>query len=187
MTFQVHTAESAPEAAAPTLEAIQARYGFIPNLAGVFAESPGAFQGLLGLIQAYDDEALELSPVERQVVQLAASAENRCDYCAAAHGMLTTTLGLDRADVRKLQRQEPLADERLEALRTFTTEVVRQRGWVNAAAVERFLAAGFDNGQVLEVLLGVALKTLTNYANHVAQPEVNEQFRDFLPDWEDAA
>jgi uncharacterized peroxidase-related enzyme len=187
MTFQVHTTKSAPQASRETLNAIQERYGFIPNLAGVFAESPGAFKGLLGAIQSFDDEALTLTPLERQVVLLAVAVENRCDYCTAAHGLLAHNLGLERDQIHRMHSQQTLADVGLEAVREFTTRIVRNRGWVEQEHVNDFLEAGFTNAQVLEILLGVSLKTLTNYANHITKPAVNAQFRDFLPNWEDAA
>lgn len=187
MTFQVHTPETAPEGARETLQAIEQRYGFIPNLAGVFAASPGAFKGLLSALQANDDDALTLLPLDRQVVQIAVSVENRCDYCTAAHSMLASSLGLSKEQVVRLQRQQELDDPRLEALRSFATATVRQRGLIDDATLERFLSAGFTEDQVLEVILGVALKTLTNYANHVARPDVNSQFSEFLPTWESAA
>lgn len=187
MTFPIHTINSSPDGSRQTLQAIKDRYGFVPNLAGVFAESPGAFRGLLAIIQACDDDSLTLAPLERQVVQLAAAVENGCDYCMAAHGTLIHTLGLERDAVERLQLQQALDDERLEALRVFATSVVRERGHVADADLDAFIDAGFDRGQVLEVLLLVALKTLTNYANHVARPDVNPQFGDFLPKRRSAA
>lgn len=187
MTFQVHTPETAPEDARETLKAIEQRYGFIPNLAGVFAASPGAFKGLLSALQANDDDALTLLPLERQVVQIAVSVENRCDYCTAAHSMLASSLGMTRNQIISLQQQDELDDSRLEALRRFSTDLIRQRGWVDDEVLQKFFAAGFTHDQVLEVLLGVALKTLTNYANHVAKPEVNAQFSEYLPEWDNAA
>lgn len=187
MTFRVHTVESAPAGSQAALEAIQSRYGFLPNLAATVAESPGALKGLLAGIEAYDDAALTLTPVERQVVLIATSVENRCDFCVAAHSMLAASLGLDRGQIGRLQQRQGLDDPRLEALRRFAAAIVERRGWVDEAAVERFLAAGFERGQVFEVVLGVALKTLTNYLNHVAGTEVNPQFADFLPSWASAA
>ena len=181
MSFTVHTVESAPAASRPALEAIQSRYGFLPNLAATVADSPGALNGLLASIQAYDDPALTLTPLERQVVLIATSVENRCDFCIAAHSMLANSLGLERAQIDRLQERQTLADARLEALRVFTGEIVAQRGWIEPAAAERFLAAGFERGQVFEVVLGVALKTFTNYINHIAGTEVNAQFADFAP------
>lgn len=187
MSFTVHTAESAPAGSRAALEAIQSRYGFLPNLAATVAESPGALKGLFASIEAYDDPALTLTPLERQIVLIATSVENRCDFCVAAHSMLASSLGLERAQIERLQSGQSLADDRLEALRVFTTEVVRQRGWIDSAAIESFFAAGFDRGQVFEVALGVALKTLTNYINHIAGTEVNPQFADFAPNRATAA
>lgn len=187
MNFPVHTIDTAPADSRPALEAIKQRYGFIPNLAGVFAESPGAFNGLLGALKAYDDESLTLTPVERQVVLLAVSVENRCDYCTAAHSMLANSLGLPRSDVDALQQGRALSDPKLEALRVFTRGLVASRGLVDDAALEQFVEAGYTRAQVLEVILGISVKTLTNYANHVANPPVNAQFKAFLPDWAAAA
>lgn len=187
MSFEVHTPESAPDSSKETLQSIKDRYGFVPNLAGVFAESPGAFKGLLGLLQANDDESLTLVPLERQIVQLAVATENRCDYCVAAHSMLAHNMGLDRAQIERIQNQDSLSDDRFEVLRVFATDVVESRGSVDQENLEAFLAAGFTNGQVLEILLAVALKTLTNYANHIARPAVNAEFEEFLPRWADAA
>jgi len=187
MNFQVHTIDTAPEASRPVLENIKARYGFIPNLAAVFAESPGAFNALLGALKAYDDESLTLTPVERQVVLLAVSVQNRCEYCTAAHSMLIHSLGMDRDDIDALQQGRALGDPKLEALRTFTEQVAAARGLVEDSSVGRFLETGYTRGQVFEVLLGVSLKTLTNYANHIARPPVNAQFESFLPAWVEAA
>ena len=187
MTFQVHTIDTAPAASQQALAAVKTRYGFIPNLAAVFAESPGTFSALLSALAAYDDESLTLTPVERQVVLLAASVENRCEYCTAAHSMLAHSLGLDRHDIDALHEGRPIGDSRLEALRQFTQCLVANRGLIAQSALAEFLAAGFTRAQVLEVILGVSVKTLTNYANHVATPPVNEQFRAFLPKWAAAA
>jgi len=187
VNFQVHTIDTAPEASRPALEAIKGRYGFVPNLAAVFAESPGAFNGLLAALKAFDDEALTLTPLERQVVLLSAAVENRCDYCAAAHGMLANARGLDREDVDALQQGKAISDPKLDALRAFTRDVVAHRGVLDDATVRRFIDAGFTRGQILEVVLGVSIKTLTNYANHIASPPVNEQFKSYLPSWAAAA
>jgi len=187
MDFQLHTVDTAPPGSRPVLQAVKERYGFIPNLAAVFAESPGTFNALLGVLKAYDDEALTLSLLERQVVLLSVSVENRCDYCTAAHSLLAHSLGLSRENVDALQTGEPLDDTRLEALRRFATRVVADRGVIKESSLQAFIDAGFTKGQVLEVVLGVSLKTLTNYANHIANPPVNDQFKAFLPSWAAAA
>ncbi|MEW5963235.1 MAG: peroxidase-related enzyme [Pseudomonadota bacterium] len=186
-SFPVHTANSAPESSRDALAMIADKYGFVPNLAGVLAASPGSMKAFLGLMGAFDSSGMTLTALERQIVLLTASATNRCEYCAAAHGMLANMLGLDRGAVDAIQQGRPISDARLEALRGLTQALVEKRGRVAGAELDRFRAAGFTSSQVLEVVVGVALKTLTNYANHLAQPPINEQFAAFRPGWRMAA
>ena len=183
----MHTIETAPQGSRSALEAIRQRYGFIPNLAAVFAESAGTFSALLGVLKAYDDASLTLTPLERQIVLLTVSAENRCEYCTAAHSMLAHSLGLSRPEIEALQQARPLKDSQHELLRAFTRELVLKRGFADEMSLTRFLAGGFTRAQVLEVILGISLKTLTNYANHVAKPPVNDAFAEFRPQWASAA
>ncbi len=181
MRFPIHDLNTAPEQSKPVLEAIVKNYGFLPNLAGGFATAPPVLSALLGLIGAFDNDTMTLSPLERQVVLLAASAENDCEYCMAAHGMLAHNAGLSTVDVRATQQRLQISDDRLEALRRFAACVVETRGWVPDVEVDSFMRVGFTQAQVLEVVLGVALKTLTNYANHLVKPAVNPQFAKFSP------
>jgi AhpD family alkylhydroperoxidase len=126
-----------------------------------------------------------LSPLERQIVLLAVSVANSCAYCAAAHGMLAVKLGVARSEVNKLHQGQLLSDARLEQLRRFVETVANQRGRLADSDSEDFIKAGFSQAQILEVVLGVAIKTLTNYAHHIAKPPLNGQFADFRPAWAD--
>lgn len=187
MDFPTHTLETAPAGSREALAKIAQRYGFVPNLAGAFATSPGALAGLDAALETFDAPAMTLGAVERQVVLLAVSVQNRCEYCTAAHSMVATMSGLDRAEVDRLQQGLPLGDSRLEALRRFAEVVTETRGWPTEEDLQAFADAGFDEAAVLEVVFGVAVKTLTNYVNHIAKPAVNEQFAAFLPAWAQAA
>lgn len=187
MQFPIHTLDTAPAGAKDTLAKFVQNFGFLPNIAGAFAESPASLNGLLGLMGAFSTAGMTLSPVERQIVLLAASALNKCEYCTAAHSTIASSRGVGRAEIENLQGGRPLADSKLESLRCFTEIIVEQRGWASDTDLENFFAAGFSKAQVFEVILGVALKTLTNYANHIARPPVNQQFAEFLPEWAGAA
>lgn len=184
MKFQVHTPESAPEKSQPVLANIQKAYGFIPNLAAVLAESPGTFGYLSAAMGALESEDMLLNGIERQVVLVAVSVANECAYCTAAHSMLAANAGLSRDDIDAIQDSQSVSDKKLEALRQLATHVVEANGWVEPKMLEAFENAGYGSAHVLEVIAAVSLKTLTNYANHVAKPPVNEQFADFLPKWE---
>ncbi len=174
--FKVHTIESAPEASRATLEKAQKSLGFVPNLYGVFAESPAMLEAYATLFGIFD-RSTSFTATERQVVLLTAIFENECDYCMAAH---STIAGMQRVPddvVQALRRGQPITDVRLEALSAFARKVVRERGWVSEGDVQAFLDAGFTRAQLLEVILGIGMKILSNYANHIARTPVDEAFQ----------
>lgn len=177
--FPTHTIDSAPEGSKETLTAVEKAFGFLPNLAGKLAEAPTALDGYITLSGIFTGPKASLSPVEQQVVLLATSAENGCTYCGAAHGLMAHGAGLSRDDVRAVQAGQKISDSKLEALRAFATAVVEDRGWVKEADMEAFLNAGYTHAQVLEVIVGVAVKTITNYTNHIVRPALDDQFADF--------
>lgn len=175
-TFTVHTLESAPAESRPLLEGINRAFGFVPNLFATFAESPAALQGALAMSDAFSKSSL--SAAEQQLVALAVSEANDCRFCVAAHSMLAKRVAkADPALVAAVRNGEPLADARLDALVSFTRKVVEQRGFVAADDVAAFLRAGYTKAQVIEVLLGVGMKTFNNYVDHIAQIPLNDQFK----------
>jgi uncharacterized peroxidase-related enzyme len=174
--FTVHTAETAPTASRPLLEGVRRNFGFVPNLFGVFAESPAALRGALAIYEAFSTSSL--SPAEQQLVMLAVSEANDCEYCVAAHSTLAKRVAkVDAALVDAVRRRTPLADAKLDALVSITRKVVEQRGMVSDAEVTAFLDAGYTRAQVIEVLLGVGMKTFNNYVDHVAHIPLNDQFK----------
>ncbi len=170
----VHTIETAPEAARPHLEAVRGQFGFVPNVMGVLSGAPPALEAYLELARLF--ESTSLSPVEQQVVLLTVSFENGCEYCMAAHSLAARMAGMPEDVIEALRTGAPLADERLEALRRFTGAVVRQRAEIPKETVDAFLGAGFEPAQILEVLVGVTQKTLSNYVNHIAGTPLDEAF-----------
>lgn len=172
--FTKHTDNTAPEASAAILGKIKERYGFIPNLAAYVAESPAVLGAVLNLVGAYDN--VSLTPQEQQIVMLTASALNGCGYCRTVHTGLGRMANIDEATLKATIALEPLTDPKLNALRDFTRKVVDERGWVKDGDVQVFLAAGYTKAQVFEVVMGVALKTLTNYCNHIADAKPNDEF-----------
>jgi len=179
MDFTIYRVSDAPADGRPTLERIQKKYGFVPNLMGILAESPAALDTYVSTASAFD--RADLSPVERQVVLLAVSLENGCPYCVAAQSTAARMAGAPDDVLDALRQGVSLPDPRLEALRRFTRAVVRERGWVTADEVEAFVHSGFSKRHVLDVLTGVALKTLSNYTNHLAGTPVDDVFRPFDP------
>lgn len=178
MSYRVHTINTAPAAARQTLEASTRAFGFLPNLLGVMAEAPALLKAYPALIALFDETSL--TPVERQVVLLSASVENGCDYCMAAHTAIAAMQGVPVDVVQALRQGRRIDNGRLEALRRFTSALVTTRGRVSASDMDAFLDAGYSRAQVLEVVLGVGAKTLSNYTNHLAETPVDAAFQNAL-------
>ena len=174
MPFPTHDTTSAPEASRPILEKSQAAFGFLPNLLGGMAESPALLDGYVKLSGAFEKSSL--STAEKQTILLTVSRENECHYCMAAHSAIALMQGVDEGAVNALRDDDAIADPRLEALRVFTAKLVKQRGWVSEEDQGALLAAGFSRAQILDVVVGVGVKTLSNYFNHIADTPLDEAF-----------
>lgn len=173
-TFTKYTDQTAPAGAAEVLARVNQRYGFIPNLAAHVAESPLALDAILNLSGAFDKTTL--SPQERQIVLLTVATLNGCPYCKTVHTGLGRAAGVDKETLQAVTGLTRLKDAKLNALRDFTRRLVEERGWLQEADLGQFLAAGYTKAQVFEVVMGVALKTFTNYCNHLANAVPNPEF-----------
>ena len=107
---------------------------------------------------------------------------NNCEYCVAAHSGGLKTAGLADDELDALRKRRSLNDVRLETLRVFVKSVVESRGWIKPPELQRFLNAGYLPEQVFEVLVGISMKTLSNYANHIADTPLDPRLEPFA--WE---
>ncbi len=171
--FPVHTEDTAPEASKPALAATKASFGMIPNLERVMAASPELLEGHNAVWDLFDRTTL--SPIERQVVYLTANFENECDYCVPWHSLLAEKAGMAPADLEALRTGGALTNPKLDALAMFTSALIANRGKVSLAEREAFFAAGYTPRQALEVILGLAVKTISNYTNSVAGTPLDAQ------------
>ncbi|MBI3479298.1 MAG: carboxymuconolactone decarboxylase family protein [Nitrosomonadales bacterium] len=172
--FTQHTDQTAPPGAAEVLAKVKAKYGFIPNLASYVAETPLALDAVLNLSGAFDKTTL--TPQEQQIVLLTVSALNGCSYCKTVHTAMGRMAKMDAEILQATISLTPLPDRKLNALRDFTRKLVEEKGWLQESDVQAFLAAGYTKAQVFEVVMGVALKTMTNYCNHLAGAVPNPEF-----------
>ncbi|MGI9329836.1 MAG: carboxymuconolactone decarboxylase family protein [Gammaproteobacteria bacterium] len=174
--FTVHTPETAPEASRPLLEKSQKAFGgMIPNIYGVMAESPALLETYQALGKLFAKTSL--SSDEQHIVWLAVNYENECAYCMAAHSEVAKGAGMSDDDVNALRVGAPLADTRHEALRRFTAHMVQARGWAEPVEIEKLMTAGYTQQTMLDVILGIGHKTLSNYTNHIAHTPVDQAFR----------
>lgn len=181
--FIRHTIESAPEASKPLLETSLKNNGRIPGLHAVMADAPGLLAAYTFAHQQF--MATSLTDEEKTVVWQTSNVEQNCRYCVPAHTGIAKMMKVDDAITEALRNETPLPTAKLEALRTFTLHVIRDRGFVDEVDTRAFLDAGFTQTNILEVLLGTAQKMMSNYTNHFAQTPIDPVFEKFA--WERAA
>jgi uncharacterized peroxidase-related enzyme len=155
--------ETAPAASRPLLEAVKHQLGLVPNLFRLVANSPAALEGYLGLMGALGKGALDARTRER--IALAVAQRNGCDYCLSAHAYLGEHVAkLDTAEIAA-NRDAASSDPKAAAALRFAASLVDLRGHVSEGAVQAVKAAGYDNAAIVEIIVHVALNTLTNYVN----------------------
>jgi len=174
--FPLHTTDTAPEIVRADLETMQTRMGFLPSMAGKLAEAPQLLMAYLAAAPFF--EQTSLTPAERTVVLMAASHRQNCDFCMTAHSWGAQRQGMDAETLTALRDAAALPDDKLEALRQFTLAMLEERGAVSEQERQAFFAAGYGPRQALEVILGLALKTMTNYTNALARTPPNPEFGD---------
>lgn len=157
--------EDAPAASQPLLQAVKAQLGVVPNLFRLVSNSPAALEGYLGLSGALAKGALPAQTRER--IALAVAEINGCDYCLAAHAYLGKNLAkLDDAEIAA-NRNGVSTDAKADAAVRFAAKIARSRGRTDEADLKAVRAAGYDDAQIVEIVLHVALNTWTNYINLV--------------------
>ena len=172
--FTTHSIESAPDAAKPLLQGAKDAYGFLPNLLSNMAEAPALLEGYMTLAGIFDKTAL--SETERQIILMTNNRLNGCVYCMAAHTTLSQMAKVPNDVIEALRNNTPIADPKLEALRTFAAIINETRGWPSEKQIAAFLEAGYTHQTVLEVILGTSLKVMSNYTNHIAKTKVDNAF-----------
>ncbi|SEB85239.1 uncharacterized peroxidase-related enzyme [Rhizobiales bacterium GAS188] len=165
------TIEAAPAASQPMLEAVKSQFGIVPNLFRLVSTSPAALEGYLGLSGALAKGKLPAPTRER--IALAVAEINGCDYCLSAHSYLGKNLAkLDEAEIAA-NRNGASNDPKADAALRFAAKVARERGHVSEEDVRAVKLAGYDDAQLIEIVLHVALNTWTNYINEVVKTEID--------------
>jgi uncharacterized peroxidase-related enzyme len=163
--------EASPAASQPLLQAVKKQLGVVPNLFRLVGNSPAALEGYLGLNGALAKGALEAPTRER--IALAVAEVNGCDYCLSAHSYLGKNLAkLSDAEIAA-NRNGGSTDPKADAAVRFAVRLINARGHVSDADLQAVKQAGYSDAQVIEIVLHVALNTLTNYVNEVAKTEID--------------
>lgn len=150
-------------------DAVKAHMGAIPNLTKALAVSPTALRAYLAFHEALDNGSLD--PGLRERIALGSAEYNACTYCLSAHSFLAKNVAKLSQDEIAAARRFTSADPRIDAGLRFTRAVLEQRGEVSDDDLDLVRAAGYSDGELAEIVADVALNTLTNYFNRLADPD----------------
>lgn len=180
MKFELHTRETAPADSQPLLDNSLKAFGMIPNLHAIMANSPAmleAYQILHQLFQQTSFDAEELTVVWQTI-----NVEHECHYCVPAHTGIAHMMEVDSAITDALRNRSELPTEKLQVLHLTTLALVRNRGRLSEAELTTFFEAGYEKRQLLEIILGLSQKVMSNYVNQLSQTPVDKPFQKFS--WE---
>jgi uncharacterized peroxidase-related enzyme len=179
----LRTLEDAPDASKNGVASALKANGFLPNLIGLLANAPAALEAYQTMSSINARSSLTLA--EREAIQITAAATHGCGFCVAGHTAVAyKKAGLSETVVNALRSGDNGSDARLNAVADFTRSVIHNRGSVRDADLTAFKAAGFSDANALEVVLGVSLATLCNFANNLGQPKLNAELEPYA--WKSA-
>ncbi|MFI0981161.1 carboxymuconolactone decarboxylase family protein [Streptomyces sp. NPDC021093] len=167
LRFTEHTRDTAPAGSVRAMEGVVKGFGFLPPLVAKQAESPELLNGFLRLSALFESTTLE--PLAREVLIMTVAARNECGFCVRMHAGKLEKLGAGPEVIEALEKQLPLSNAELDAVRVFTHAVMDTAGDVEAAALEAFYAHGYTPRNALEVVLGIGTYTLSTFANRLVE------------------
>jgi len=178
MSFTLYTQESAPLASKAQLDDSLKSWGMIPNLHAVMAESPNVLKAYKLLHDLFQDTSF--TNEELTVIWQTINVESGCLYCVPAHTGIAKMMNIDDAITNALRDGKELPNKKLQILHETTLALVRDRGRPDKAVITEFYQAGYKNRQLLEIVLGISQKVMSNYINHLAETPLDEAFETFV-------
>ena len=164
-----------PSKTQEVLGKVKETYGFVLNLYNEFAtHRPAVADGYLTATKLMEEASL--SPEEQQAVILAISTYNDCPYCKAAHSTVAGMVGMPKEEIEAITTGGLPDDLRLRNLITAARRILGKRGWLNEDDLAEFEAQDIDRGQIYEIVALIGIKTISNFVNHIAHTEIDQQF-----------
>lgn len=177
MQFQLHNQETAPENSKPLLEDSLKSFGMIPNLHAVMAESPAVLKSYQLLHEQFQKTSFDAE--ELTVIWQTINVEHECHYCVPAHTGIANMMNVDTNITEALRNGTELPSTKLQTLHETTLELVRERGRLCESTLTAFAEAGYEQRHLLEIILGLSQKVLSNYINHLSNTPIDKAFEAF--------
>jgi len=178
MSFTLHTQESAPIESKKQLDESFKSWGMVPNLHAVMAEAPNVLKAYKLLHDLFQDTSFNNE--ELTVIWQTINVENECHYCVPAHTGIAKMMNVDDNIIDALREGRPLPNAKLQVLKETTLALLRDRGRPDPKVISSFYQAGYENRQLLEIVLGISQKIMSNYINHLAETPVDKAFEVFV-------
>ncbi len=168
-TFTVPTREEVSSNNQQIFDSLHKMIGFVPNLYAYYAKSETA----LGDYLALQNRKSTLNGKQREIINLVTSEINGCRYCQSAHSVFGKFSGLTEEQILEIRKGSASFDAKLDALVQFTTAVVENRGKVSIDAKETFLNAGYSEGNLIDTVIIIGDKTISNYLHNITGLEID--------------
>ena len=167
--ISVPTRDTVSSANQAIFDQLQKSFKFVPNLFATFALSETALATYLALQNAKSS----LNAKEREIIYLVVSQVNTCRYCLSAHTMVGKMLGFTDAQIIEIRQGIVSFDAKLDALAKFAQAVAVNRGHIGEAATKTFLDGGWTEANLVDVIIAIGDKTITNYLHSVTEIPVD--------------
>ena len=168
-TFNVPTKQEVSETNQAIFDNLEKAIGFVPNLFATYAYSENALKNYLD----FSNAKTSLKAKEKEVVNLAVSQVNNCEYCLAAHTAISKMNGFTDDQILELRAGKASFDSKLDALARLAKNITENRGNTDAAVLENFFNAGWTNENLIDTISLVGDKTISNYINNTTRVPVD--------------
>ena len=177
MKFNIYSKDNAPKASQDLLDGSIKDFGMIPNLHAVLAESPELLKAYKNLHELFSNSSLNAD--EKTIVWQTINIEHGCHYCIPAHTGIAHMMNVGQDLIDALRNSSAMPTEKLQVLHNTTLSLVRNRGKLSQDERETFYSVEYNNQQLLEIVLGISQKVISNYVNHLADTPVDDAFKKF--------
>lgn len=171
--FKAYSIETAPSQSKALLKKVCDKFGFIPNQDKILAVSPSIYQAYNHSFDLFLGSST-LSLLEGQIVLMAVSYENNSPYCMALHSWGMEMTQCPQHIIDALRDNHPIKDVKLEVLRSFTRQLITTKGHLEEEIINNFLSHGYTHQNIIEIIGGIASKSIANYSNVIAKTSLDE-------------
>jgi uncharacterized peroxidase-related enzyme len=169
--------DDATETQKELLTITRKEYKMIPNMYRAMANQPALLKSYMDVYKGFRTQS-NFSSVEQEVVFLTISVENNCSYCMAAHSIIADLVSkVPPIITDAIRTAAEIPDAKLKSLQEFTSIMLNKRGNPNEEDVRLFFENGYNEKHILDIILAISIKTISNYTNHIFHTEIDPAFK----------